>query len=195
MTCIIDNLYLGSVENVTDIFLKNNNIHTLINVAEECEYKLSSVTDKDNIMYYHFGIIDDMYDISDWLHTIPSIINKRIHLGPILIHCKAGLSRSPTFVLAYMIKYLSMDLSTSICHLRNLCQIMPNPSFMSQLMTLETEIHNTNSYHLYIDDYIVFYIVSSLGIDTSKHDMIKNLYINSNKNIWETITKFRSLSR
>lgn len=59
-----------------------------------------------------------------------------------LIHCKAGVSRSSTFTIAYLMRYRDMSLADAYEHVKN-CRpiICPNDGFMRELMDWE--------YHLF----------------------------------------------
>lgn len=69
----------------------------------------------------------------------------------ILVHCSAGISRSPTLVLAYMMKKHNLTLDEAFEKMRKLRQIVdPNMSFIIQLreweksLRLSTNINDTN---------------------------------------------------
>jgi protein-tyrosine phosphatase len=56
----------------------------------------------------------------------------------ILVHCKGGISRSPTIVLGYMIKYKKMKLKDAIYHVkRHRSFIKPNEGYMKILLKFE----------------------------------------------------------
>lgn len=58
--------------------------------------------------------------------------------GNILVHCSAGISRSPTLVLAYMMKKNHWTLEEAFDKMRKLRQIVdPNVSFIIQLREWE----------------------------------------------------------
>ncbi|KAG9508715.1 Dual specificity protein phosphatase 7, partial [Fragariocoptes setiger] len=59
----------------------------------------------------------------------------------ILIHCKAGISRSPTVAIAYMIRAHQCSLALAYHHVK--CrrqQISPNLNFMGQLYAYEQQL-------------------------------------------------------
>ena len=59
----------------------------------------------------------------------------------ILVHCSAGISRSPTLVLAYMMKKYRMTLEEAFDKMRQLRQIVdPNVSFIFQLRDWERSL-------------------------------------------------------
>ncbi|KAF6744671.1 protein-tyrosine phosphatase-like protein [Ephemerocybe angulata] len=59
----------------------------------------------------------------------------------ILVHCSAGVSRSPTIVVGYLMKQRGMTLREALgCVLSVRPQVLPNPGFLAQLKTLEVEL-------------------------------------------------------
>lgn len=58
--------------------------------------------------------------------------------GCVLVHCNAGISRSATIVLAYLMKAKAMSLNDAFTYLRSKRpSSFPNPGFMIQLKTFE----------------------------------------------------------
>ena len=63
----------------------------------------------------------------------------------VLVHCSAGISRSPTLVLAYMMKKNHWTLDEAFDRMRKLRQIVdPNMSFIIQLREWEKVILSSN---------------------------------------------------
>ena len=72
-------------------------------------------------------------------HTTNHFIQKcRKERCNILVHCKFGISRSPSFIIAYLIKYnkLSVDDALKFVN-RKRFQIKPNKGFINQLYIYE----------------------------------------------------------
>jgi len=64
----------------------------------------------------------------------------------VLVHCSAGISRSPTLVLAYMMKKNHWTLDEAFDKMRKLRQIVdPNVSFIIQLREWEKNIMSTTT--------------------------------------------------
>ncbi|KAL1131395.1 hypothetical protein AAG570_011012, partial [Ranatra chinensis] len=81
-------------------------------------------------------------DISEHLHRIADVIHQVEKTGgKTLVHCVAGVSRSASLCLGYLIKYHSMTLREAYQHVHKLrpC-IRPNSSFFAQLIEFEEEI-------------------------------------------------------
>ena len=64
----------------------------------------------------------------------------------VLVHCRSGVSRSSTIVLAFLIQNMGMRLFDAFFLLRSKRSIVtPNIGFMGQLLKLEESIHGTPS--------------------------------------------------
>lgn len=63
----------------------------------------------------------------------------------ILVHCKAGISRSPTIAIAYLMKWKRLHLQEAYNFVKR-CrpQISPNLNFMGQLMSYERQLQICN---------------------------------------------------
>ncbi|KAG6910573.1 hypothetical protein DXG01_009524 [Tephrocybe rancida] len=66
--------------------------------------------------------------------------------GKILIHCAAGISRSPTILAAYLLKRRGMSLKEALRHIvQARPQVSPNSGFLQQLKDLEVELYGVLS--------------------------------------------------
>ncbi|CAF5223781.1 unnamed protein product, partial [Rotaria magnacalcarata] len=70
----------------------------------------------------------------------------RLKTNKVLVHCSAGISRSPTLVLAYMMKKNRWTLEEAFDKMRKLRKIVdPNVSFIIQLREWEKHIITTSA--------------------------------------------------
>lgn len=61
--------------------------------------------------------------------------------GKVLVHCEAGISRSPTICMAYLMKTQRLRLEEAFDAVRQRRAVVsPNFSFMGQLLQFETEV-------------------------------------------------------
>ncbi|KAF7253023.1 hypothetical protein EG68_08623 [Paragonimus skrjabini miyazakii] len=85
--------------------------------------------------------------------------------GRTLVHCMAGVSRSSSLILAYLMRHMNMSLAEAYQHVRSIrpC-IQPNPSFWRQLLEFEERLRGVRSVRLLPPvGYIGSYNISSTG--------------------------------
>lgn len=122
-------LWLGDVDDANDLhFLEINNINTIICCAKELLYKVQSVVE------VHYFLIDD----DDTYINFDVIINLINQSNRVLVHCLAGINRSPTVVASYLIKQLKMN--NAIEYIKKLKpDIDPNFTFLLMLEKLKLD--------------------------------------------------------
>ena len=134
---ILKFLYLGNYKHSSDNKeLKKLKINYILNCAIECHnYNLPK-----NIKELHLKIKDsETFDILNYFDTANEFINKCKLMGGIcLVHCKLGVSRSTTFVIAYLIKYANLTTDEAFAFVKSKrSSIKPNDGFMRQLYMYE----------------------------------------------------------
>ncbi|CAH8631233.1 unnamed protein product, partial [Heterobilharzia americana] len=97
--------------------------------------------------------------------------------GKTLIHCMAGVSRSSTLILAYLIRHANMSLADAYQHVRSIrpC-IQPNPGFWRQLLEYEEKLRGSRSVRLLPS--VSYSSLSNVNYNTSRP-----LYSSSPRNI------------
>ena len=140
---IIDNIYVGNYKTALDAeLLIKEGITYILN----CGNGLKNFYENDNIFkYLYLPIYDsESQNLDKYLEQSNSFIKEGSENGnKILIHCGAGVSRSSTICLMYMIiekKYKFSDAYTLIKQKRK-C-VMPNMGFRKLLEKKSYEIHN-----------------------------------------------------
>jgi len=61
------------------------------------------------------------------------------HGGKVMVHCREGISRSATLVLAYLINRKGMPVGDAVRSVRRKRQIYPNDGFLQQLIDLNNQ--------------------------------------------------------
>jgi atypical dual specificity phosphatase len=134
-------VYLGDVCDANnEINLKENNINTIICVAEEAKVKLTN----SKITIYKYNLQDSSEcDISLYFDEISDLIHRQ---DTVLVNCVAGISRSASFVIAYLMKYYEMTLEDAFLYVRKRRnRICPNKQFMKYLYEYEFKLFGENS--------------------------------------------------
>jgi hypothetical protein len=87
---------------------------------------------------YKINIDDnESEDISKYFNQCIEFIKK----APTVVHCRMGISRSTSVVIAYLMKEKNMTLAEALNHVRRIRpHVCPNVGFMKQLETYEKEI-------------------------------------------------------
>ncbi len=61
--------------------------------------------------------------------------------GKVLVHCREGVSRSATLVVAYLMLKEGMTVQDAIRTVRESREICPNEGFLQQLCDFDKELH------------------------------------------------------
>ena len=138
---IFDWLYLGNYRNSKDINdLKSLKINYILNCAKECKFEEDLPTD---ITCLHIKVRDlPNIKISKYFDETNDFIHKaKLSGGKILVHCYYGSSRSASFIIAYMIKYLGYTTEDAIYYIKDKrAKVDPNTGFLFQLKNYERKI-------------------------------------------------------
>jgi len=135
MKHICDHIYLSSLDDALNLrLIKFNNIKTVIRLADENHYDITSPYD-ESIQYCYISIDDthagkyklltacrEAYDI---------IINTK---GNVLVHCNMGRSRSPSVIIYYLMRQYKYFYKEAIDLIRKIkSDVAPNLGFVQVL--------------------------------------------------------------
>ncbi|KAF4113733.1 hypothetical protein G5714_006278 [Onychostoma macrolepis] len=107
-----------------------------------------SNTNIPTVGYMHVPVSDDPESrLCDYFDTVADKIQ---HVsdedGRVLLHCNAGVSRSATLCLAYLMKHRRLTLAEAHALLKSLRPIVrPNSGFWRQLIEYERKLHGKNT--------------------------------------------------
>lgn len=163
---ITDTLYLSSLQvaNKYD-YLKSLGIKQILAVGTELPIHEST---DFSIKYVR---IDDDPTVNIRIHF--DDCHAFIESAPTLVHCYAGVSRSVTIVISYLMKKHDMSLSDafSLCKERRPI-INPNPGFCEQLMTydIDLDVQKMFSGQQPIDDDFLFDDYEVINVTHATHE-------------------------
>lgn len=126
MNQIIENLYLGDHTAAhSREMLKRVGITHILNITESVENKFTSMCE-----YMHIHLPDIVSaDLYTHFPEIIKFIHNGMTQGKVLVHCYAGVSRSATAVLAFLIYSHDMNLSDAFKFVKGRRFILPNDGF------------------------------------------------------------------
>lgn len=136
-TQITENIYLGNKVIAKDTELLNElGITHIVNCAEELEYILDNYND-ENFDWLFLPMIDcsETGNVEDYIDLAISYINDAVkNNNKVLVHCAAGISRSSSIVIAYLMYKNRKSFNDTFCYVKDLrpcCK--PNSAFIDQL--------------------------------------------------------------
>ena len=149
VSCFLaDLLYLGPVSATSNsAFLARQGITHVLSIGK------SPASRTDGIGYKRLGLTDEEgSSISEVVEKACEIIEAAAAVkSKVLVHCSAAISRSPTIVAAYLMKWRGMTLRESLEVLvKARGAVSPNPGFLRQLSEMEMELFH----HPKIDDHL-----------------------------------------
>lgn len=155
---IIPNLYLGGVTAAEDTkALVEQGIRAVCCCCRELEFPTEDFSSQ--LDYYRVDVEDMSREpISLFFPEATEFIHSWIsHERTVLVHCRAGTSRSPSVVIAYLMTYQGYSLHDALFLVRShrSC-VCPNVGFIEQLGEYEEEQRNTEP-TIDVNKYISWY--------------------------------------
>ncbi|XP_053673987.1 dual specificity protein phosphatase 18-like, partial [Anopheles nili] len=148
---IVENLYLcGGGANV-DV-LQKKGITLIINVTTEAELDDTELP-AENTRYLRIPELNrHETNLEPYFHKVADMIHQeRKAGGAALVHCVAGMSRSVTLCLAYLMKYGQLSLRDAYDRVKTVrAQVEPNESFMLQLLGFQHKLFGDGMILLYM---------------------------------------------
>lgn len=95
---------------------------------------------EDDGIRYHKIVIADRSDVSilPYLEEACDYVHNSLTNGHVLIHCRGGFSRSPTALIAYLIKYHEMSFAEGLALVKSKRScVQPNATFIDDLKCFE----------------------------------------------------------
>ncbi|KAG5898926.1 hypothetical protein JTB14_007961 [Gonioctena quinquepunctata] len=150
---LTDNLILTSASNVNQQTLESNSISCIISCAPE----LPESPLHDDVIYHKIEVIDSgcsrilhHFDpAADLIHQVSSLGGKT------LVYCVAGVSRSASICLAYLMKYQRLSLLEAYNYVKlRRPRIRPNCGFFKQLIEYEKQLFGCNTVQMVFNEFV-----------------------------------------
>ncbi|XP_056138391.1 protein phosphatase Slingshot homolog 3 [Lampris incognitus] len=143
---MFDYLYLGSEWNAANFEeLQKNNVGYILNVTREIDNFFPESFTYMNIRVYDVEATDLL---PHWTDTFNFINIARKREKAVLVHCKMGVSRSASTVIAYTMKQQHWPLEVALSYVRERRPIVkPNDGFMKQLQTYNGILNASQQRH------------------------------------------------
>ncbi|XP_053678589.1 uncharacterized protein LOC128728964 [Anopheles nili] len=135
-TEIFDHVYLGSEWNASNLEeLQRNGVRHILNVTREIDNFFPGLFHYFNVRVYD----DEKTDLlRHWDNTFKYITRAKMEGSKVLVHCKMGISRSASVVIAYAMKANNWDFEQALHHVKEKRScIKPNKNFLMQLETYQ----------------------------------------------------------
>ncbi|ETV85038.1 hypothetical protein H257_02919 [Aphanomyces astaci] len=147
-TQVLDYVFLGSRQHAKNrAMLESLGITHILNVTPTRKVDpvagVPNFFEKDNVFTYRRCALFDNQgeDILTSLDGCIAFIDQAKFHGRIFVHCKAGVSRSASIVLAYLMKANAMPFDEALSFLQHKRPMVnPNASFRTQLQAFEKRL-------------------------------------------------------
>ncbi|CAG9766989.1 unnamed protein product [Ceutorhynchus assimilis] len=153
ISILTEHLILTSAANVVPDIIQKLGVTCVISAAPE----LPAIPLKTNITYHRIDVMDSPNShIGSFLDEAADLINKVSSTGGCcLVFCVAGVSRSATLCIAYLMKYHQLTLKEAYDYVKmRRPRIKPNCGFFKQLIEYEKDMFINGSVQMVFNEFV-----------------------------------------
>ena len=139
MSVILPSLFLGDYNDALSVLKGLTNVTAVLTVAKELPLHLLYPGAQHRVNYKYIPLEDSpQQDLLLNLQSAFAFIDSAMDAGQkVLVHCAAGVSRSASIVIAYLMLKHNITFQQAFTHVQKRRPIInPNPGFMRQLSAL-----------------------------------------------------------
>ncbi len=124
---ITDDLAVASLEAASDAMaLRQSGIRAVVDASNR-----EGNPRFPGVRYYNVPIADPDERFAEFLPGVVAFIDEARRRGPVLLHCMAGISRSPALAICYLHERHGLSLPTALLHVRSRrTHANPHPVFL-----------------------------------------------------------------
>ncbi len=116
------------------------NVHGIRTVLTLCEEPVHQSA--NSVRYIHLPVRDARPIATSFLNAILSAIEDSLREGPLLVHCSAGISRSPAVVAAFLDRTGFMTFKSALDFLEQLRPAVNPSAVLVESIASELNTHN-----------------------------------------------------
>eukprot|EP00051_Salpingoeca_urceolata_P010097 m.123165 g.123165 ORF g.123165 m.123165 type:complete len:521 (+) comp16583_c0_seq1:200-1762(+) len=155
VTTVLPGLLLGSAADAGNAaLLQQLGVTRVLNVSTDIPNFFEASDATTAPVYRRIPVLDSWQQpLASYFHDAAAFIADALARGEVvLVHCRAGVSRSPTVVLAFLMKHFCQPLSKVYPVLKNErpC-VSPNLDFLGQLLQFDRELKLMRGEHANMD--------------------------------------------
>ena len=143
MTHIIDGLFIGSESNAKNLDeLTSEDIRYIVNVTSHVP-----LYHREHLHYCHLPADDSQkQNLLEYFDQAYAFIQQAMEKNEkVLVHCVAGISRSPAIVIGFLMRYAKMTMNDAYHFVKRKRTIVsPNLNFMGQLLEYERKLQHSS---------------------------------------------------
>ncbi|CAD8095689.1 unnamed protein product [Paramecium sonneborni] len=201
MNCVFEldshKLYLGNINAANDAqYLRKHDVGAVLSVIDTSDIKLEK-----SVIHLWIAAEDcERVQLIRYFDQASNFIQDNLKHTNVLVHCYAGISRSSSLIIAYLLKCQGYSLKEALSKLK--CQrpqVDPNDGFLEQLKEYEvklksTKTHQNSSLNKSASKFLSLSSSSEKQTSVPKtRQSISNFNIYSNLNSQVTKTNIRNL--